>query len=133
MTTKAQSPFKSGGTEARRQRCRGRDAESVEGVRNGEGVSPSHPSRGSGSVVSSPSGTPHIYPQNSPLSFDDNHRHLIQPFLDRLHLGLPPGCSQPFCHRTLFGPTLRQTDRQVIWHDASRSQWQEYPLLTCWK
>jgi len=22
----------------------------------------------------------------------------------------------------------RQTDRQVIWHDASRSQWQEYAL-----
>jgi len=22
----------------------------------------------------------------------------------------------------------RQTDRQVVWHDASRSQWQEYAL-----
>jgi len=26
------------------------------------------------------------------------------------------------------GQTDRQTDKQVIWHDASRSQWQEYAL-----
>ena len=26
------------------------------------------------------------------------------------------------------GQTDRKTDRQVIWHDASRSQWQEYVL-----
>jgi len=30
--------------------------------------------------------------------------------------------------RHASGQTDRQTDKQVIWHDASRSQWQEYAL-----
>jgi len=30
--------------------------------------------------------------------------------------------------REIYVQTDRQTDRQVIWHDASRSQWQEYAL-----
>ena len=40
----------------RRRRRRYRDAEGVDGVGNGEEVSPPQPTRGLGSVVSSPSG-----------------------------------------------------------------------------
>jgi len=32
------------------------------------------------------------------------------------------------CTVVELGAWDRQTDRQVIWHDASRSQWQEYAL-----
>jgi len=35
---------------------------------------------------------------------------------------------QTFCTAAPVRPTHRQTDRQLIWHDASRSQWQEYAI-----
>ena len=61
------------------------------------------------------SGTPHNYPQNCTFTFDDNHPHLIQPSVDRLHS--PPltasRSTQPFCHSTLSRQTDRQTDVQT--------------------
>jgi len=60
-------------------------------------------------------GTPQLHPQNCPFPFDDNHPHIIHPFLDRPHS--PPltasGSNQPFCHSTLSGHTDRPTDRQT--------------------
>jgi len=59
-------------------------------------------------------GTPHIhiYLQNCPFPFDNNHLHLIHPSLDRPHSPsqTASGSSQPFCHSTL----AEQTDRQMV-------------------
>jgi len=70
------------------------------------------------------------------FSFNYLHSHLIHPHLDRPH-SPPPTASrsnEPFFHNSPTGqtdtPTNRQTDRQVIWHDASRSQWQALAAAT---
>jgi len=48
-------------------------------------------------------GTPQIHPQNCPLTFDDNHSHLIHPSLDRPHspCQTASGSIQLFCHSTI--------------------------------
>jgi len=54
---------------------------------------------------------PKFTPKNCPFPFDDNHRHLIHPSLDRPHSlsQTASGSNQPFCHNTLR--TDRPTDR----------------------
>jgi len=61
-------------------------------------------------------GTPQIHPaQNCPFPFDDNHHHVIHPFLDRNRLTTPNGIR---IHSAILPQytfwTDRQTDRQMI-------------------
>ena len=57
----------------------------------------------------------HIYPQNSPFTFDDHYLHLIHRSLDQPHSPsqMAYGSNQPCCHNTLSGQTDRQSKRQT--------------------
>jgi len=73
-------------------------------------------------------GTPQIHLQNCPFPFDDNHRHLIHPSLDRSHspFQTASGSNQPFCHSTLSGQTDRQTHRHFRRQVSNNSAYAHY-------